>query len=195
MKLAGKTAIIDLDDTLASLRDVVMESLNELTGRNSHWSTWEELKVETLYGLEGVDTFLEIAHEQKLLEKSRPHPETVSFMHRLFDGGISTTILTARGWHPGAERITRHWLGLYGIPYNSLKVCQLHECKADYIRHTKNVLFTIDDSMKHCNAYNAMKKNRPEFVFAYAMKWNEGVDDGVIRINNLHDVGNYIEGL
>ena len=116
-------------------------------------------------------------------------------MRRLRDAGIETTILTARGWHPRGAEITKSWFELYDIPYTDIQVCQLHECKSDYIRRMDNVLFTIDDAKSHCNKYNAMAENRPEFVFAYAMKWNEGVDDGVIRINNLHDVGNYIEGL
>lgn len=190
--LSGMTAVLDLDDTLASLRDEVMVEFNALTGKNLHWSDWEVLRVEALYD---VDDFLGVAFEKKLSERSRPHPETLSFTRRLRDAGINTTILTARGWHPRAEEMTRHWLGLYDIPYTDLKVCQLHECKTDYIRHMDNVLFTIDDAKTHCNNYNAMTVNRPKFVFAYAMKWNEGVNDGVIRINNLHDVADYIEGL
>ena len=58
-----------------------------------------------------------------------------------------------------------------------------------------NVLFYVDDSKSHCNKTNALTENRPEFVFAYSQKWNEGTDEGVIRINNLLEVGKHIEGL
>jgi hypothetical protein len=185
-------AVLDLDDTLGSLRDVAMPVLNSISGKNVHWSEWDILDVEYLYG---IDCFLTVAEEHKLLEAVVPHPEASSFMCKLFDAGIHTTILTARKWHHRGKRITEHWLGLHNIPYNDLVLCEVPECKADYVRDMEDVLFVVDDSLRHCNAINALGMRRPEFMFSYAMPWNKNVDDGVIRIKNLHDVGTYLEGL
>lgn len=192
MTWACKRVIIDIDDTLSNLREEVMVEFNAMTGKNRHWSDWEVLKVEQLYG---VDDFLGPAYKSKLLERSRPHAETLEFMTRLALTGVEINILTAREWHPRAYDITTSWLHLYGIPYDHVMVCGLSDCKAAYIQKMKDVLFTIDDSKSHCNNYAAMSKNRPEFVFAYAMPWNTGVNDGVIRIDNLNDVFTHIEGL
>lgn len=192
---SGKVAIIDLDDTLGGLRHVLTDYLNEMTGKRQHWTGWTKLDVESIYGITN-DSFLEIAGEKKLLEKSRPHPEAASFMTRLMAAGLHVTVLTARSWHPRASAMTKNWLDLYEIPFHDIVVCSIEDDKADYIRHMDNVLFTVDDSVRHCNTYAAMTENRPDYVFAYDMPWNRKVvDETVIPITNLHQVEKYIEGL
>lgn len=194
MPLESRKSVIDLDDTLGGLRYVLMETMTRVAGKEVHWSKWDILSMDYVYGITN-DEFLEIAQETMLLERSVPHPEAREFMYRLFDADIETTILTARAWHPRARAITEHWLGLYNIPYTNLVLCGLDESKTDYISRMENVLFTVDDSKRHCNGFAALTHNRPKFVFTYDMPWNTNVDEGVIRIKNLLEVGNYIEGL
>lgn len=195
MSLRGKHAVIDLDDTLSGLRYPLMDTMNRLSGKNIHWENWGFLDIEQLYGISN-DEFLDIAGEHFLLERSHPHPETRDFMFKLHEAGVETTILTARGWHPRAKEMTRDWFNLYDIPHTQIVVCDLECKKADYIRHMDNVLFTVDDSTRHCNGYHTMEVNRPEYVFVYDMPWNTAnLEPGVIRIKNLHDISNHIEGL
>jgi hypothetical protein len=171
-----------------------METLNIVTGKELHWSEWTTNHVEPLYGITN-DEFLDIAAQFKFMERSLPHPEAVEFMHRLDEAGLEIVILTARAWHPRAHAITSGWLNMHGLIHHRVEVCGIFDNKADYIRHMDNVLMTIDDSQTHCNRFNAMATNRPEHVFAYGMPWNVNVDPGVIRINSMQDVHNYIEGL
>ena len=194
MRYSGRRAIVDLDDTLGGLRYVLMDVMKEKTGLYVHWSEWNILSMEAIYGMTN-EQFLDIAYHEKLLEKSRPHPEASSFMKRLSDAGLEIIILTARSWHPRAKRMTENWLELYDIPYDEVIVTSLEDDKSDYIRHMDNVLLTIDDSTRHCNGY-ARLQNRPEFVFAYSMPWNEDdLDESVIRVCSLENIYNHIEGL
>lgn len=195
MSLRGKHAVIDLDDTLSGLRYPLMDTMNRLKNKNIHWEKWGVLDIEQLYGITN-DEFLLIAGENFLLERSQPHPEAREFMYKLHNAGLETTILTARGWHPRAKEMTQNWLNLYDIPHTQIVVCNLECTKADYIRHMDNVLFTIDDSPRHCNGYSTMELNRPEYVFVYDMPWNiTNLESDVIRIKNLEEISNHIEGL
>ena len=117
-------------------------------------------------------------------------------MRWLVERGIVVKFLTARSWHPRAEAMTADWLRRHKICFDEIIVCSIEDDKADYIRHMDNVLFTVDDSVRHCNNYSAMPDNRPEFVFAYEMPWNRNVvDQNVIPIKDLFEIQNHIEGL
>lgn len=194
-RYSGKTAIIDLDDTLGGLRFVLEDHMNEMMGQTKKWGDWSRLDIEEIYGITN-DHFLEVAGQHKLLEKSRPHPEASAGMQMLRQSGLNLTVLTARSWHPRAELMTSNWLNLYDIPFDEIVVCSIEDDKADYIRHMDNVLLTIDDSIRHCNSYAQMECNRPEFVFAYDMPWNrEALHESVIPVKSLFELQQHIEGL
>jgi uncharacterized HAD superfamily protein len=185
-------AIVDLDDTLGCLREVLMETMNHRFKTTVHWDSWGQLSMEALYGITN-DHFLEIALETQLLERSRPHQEAREFMYALFDADVTVEVLTARSWHPRAKLMTESWLGLYDLPYSKVTVCALEDDKASYIRNTPNVILTVDDSVRHCNSYATMTKNRPTNVFVYDMPWNQNkIDSSVIRINNLQQILEYM---
>lgn len=187
-------AVVDLDDTLGGLRYVLMDTMNSIMGTDIHWADWNVLRMEDIYGITN-DEFLTIAEKHMILERSRPHREAREFMQRLRAEGIETTILTARSWHPRADSMTEHWLALYDIPYTELAVCDLEYDKSNYIRHMDNVLFTVDDSARHCLRYADAQPNRPKHVFAYDMPWNRNLPDDIIRVGNLNRIFDYIEGL
>jgi len=192
---SGKRAIIDLDDTLGGLRFVIEDHMNMITGTDKKWTDWKRLDVEEIYDITN-DKFLEIAGHQYLLEKSMPHSDARYGMKLLKDAGLQLTILTARSWHRRPEYMTQRWLELYDIPFDDIVVCAIEEDKADYIRHMDNVLFTIDDSPRHCNSYAQMTHNRPEYVFAYEMPWNQsGLHESVIPVKTLFEFSLHIEGL
>ena len=192
---SGKRAIIDLDDTLGGFRFVLEEHMNVLMDTDKRWQDWKRLDVEEIYGITN-DKFLEIAGHQHLLEKSRPHYCASAGMKLLKKAGIQLTILTARSWHRNPEYMTQRWLELYDIPFDDIVVCSIEDDKADYIRHMDDILFTIDDSLRHCNSYAQMTHNRPEFVFAYDMPWNQsGLHESVIPVKSLFELQLHIEGL
>lgn len=193
MRYSGYNVVLDLDDCMASMREPLHHILNRMSGKNLHWTEWHQLHVESLYGITS-DQFFNLAVESELLEIMKPHPEAAAFTHRLRAAGIKSTILTARGWHPLGESLTKHWLASYGFVYDTLEVCNVTCVKADYIRDMDKLLFTVDDSSRHCNQY-ITSDNKPEYVFAYMMPWTLGLNEGVIPINSLDEIGNHIEGL
>lgn len=188
-------AILDLDDTMASMREPLHHILNEESGKDLHWSQWDSVMADVLYGVSG-ERFFELALQHRLIEKMEPHKETRQFMEHLSDIGVETTILTARGWHPRGLTVTEGWLRYWDIPYSRVKICELADTKADYIQDMDKVLFTVDDSSRHCNGY-ARSANRPHHVFAYDMPWTKhglDTDQGIHTIKNLWDIVEIIEG-
>lgn len=189
----GYRAAIDLDDCMASMREPLHHMLNEESGLQLHWSDWEKLHVESLYGVTS-DRFFELALQERLIERMEPHAEAVEFMTRLADAGIHATVLTARGWHPRGLTVTEGWLRNWGIPFTEVVVCGVQDVKADYIQDMDKLLFTVDDSSRHCNQYSS-GANKPEYVFAYEMPWTLDLDGNVIKIQNLMEIMQHIEGL
>ncbi len=193
--LQGYNAILDLDDCIASMREPLHKILNEESGMDLHWSQWSTVLADSLYGVSGP-RFFELALSHRLIERMEPHPEARGFMQRLKDAGIHTTILTARGWHPRGQTVTEGWFRYWEIPFDKVTICQVTDSKVDYIQDMKKLLFTVDDSPKHCNMY--ARSGVPQHVFAYEMPWTTGKlneNEGIITVNALDEIGNHIEGL
>lgn len=195
-KISGRTVVLDLDDTLASMREPLHKILNEEAGMDLHWSNWNTVCADSLYNVT-PERFFELALAHRLIERLVPHTEAKPFMDRLAATGAKINILSARGWHPRGKTITEGWLRHWEIPYDEIFICGVEDVKADYIKDMGSILFAVDDSPRHCNQY-AQSENAPDYVFAYEMPWTERKlhpESGSILIKSLDEIGNYIEGL
>lgn len=193
---SGFTAVIDLDDTLLDMRTTLMGVLNEHTGLDLHWKNWQSLTAEEVYGVSQKD-FFKVTTEKKVIERMQPHPEAQRFLFNLKFRGLKVVLLTARSWHPNGAAVTKKFLRDQQLPYDELIVCDVESHKYEYITEQMGpVLFTVDDSVRHSNGFNAMEERRPHYVFGYSHPWNAGTwNEGVIEIGSLDDIGSHIQGL
>lgn len=191
----GYTVILDLDDTVANMRYPLQRIMNEHTGLDLHWQNWKSLTAEDVYGVSSEE-FFDIAIRESLVTRMLPHDDSEDFLWRLRDAGVTINFLTARSWLPDAQEVTEEWLKYHELQFDNVIVCNVEDNKYDYIQGMEKVLFVVDDSVRHCNGYNAMTVNRPEFVFGYTLPWNKNkMDEGVIQIGSLDDIGYHIKGL
>ena len=70
-----KIAVIDIDDTLADLRNPMCNSLNMVCEEKYHWEQWTgDNTVENLYDI-STDQLLSAIEDDSLLENLIPPPE------------------------------------------------------------------------------------------------------------------------
>lgn len=184
-----KTAILDMDDTLADMRSIVCRELNVRYDKDLHWTRWNDFRVENLYGI-SFDDFFSYLIENKVLERMNPHAETATFVKNLLDSDYKVTILTARKWHPNARSVTEKWLKKHSLKVHDLVICDVLDDKSKIVNDAYNkVDFVVDDSLSHCKSYvNCDNINK---VFVYDMPWNrcQNLDaTRAIRIKDLNDI-------
>ncbi len=167
----NKIAIVDIDDTLADMRSMICEVLNEHCDKDLHWSRWNTFRVEEMYGISYHD-FFDLLKRNSIIERMRPHDESAEFMRNLKHAGFHVTLLTARAWHPESREVTARWLDEHGIVYDNLVVCGVEHDKSEIVDSMYNgVDFTVDDSATHCRSY--VKNQNIKNVFVYNMPWNK----------------------
>jgi hypothetical protein len=109
-------------------------------------------------------------------------------------------LITARGWHPRGKEITEEWVSDYNLDIDELIVVEHDQSKTDVISGFNNIVFSIDDRIKHCREY--MRTGRIQHVLVYDAPWNThmtkhnpfvGGDDYHQRIFDLHEIIEHVE--
>ena len=171
------TIILDLDDVLANLRQSLYQSLVQASGIDVHWRHWRRYDLRDHY-----PTVLD------RLEEILIDDRTVATTRALKDLGFEIAIVTARGWHPRAEAITRDWLGEHGIHHDHLRIVPLGANKLEVLTPFPRIALAVDDHPDHVRRYRqagipALLMDRP---------WNAGFRDeagnGVTRITHCREI-------
>lgn len=189
--MTKKIAILDLDDTLANMKVHIHRILTEFRSDTPCHTEWNVFGVERRMGISWEDIQQRII-DQDVLSQMIPHDGAVSFTHGLKNLGYDVMVMTARGWHPDAYKITSRWLQKYGFNVDELNIVPITACKSDVInkcqRARDGVLF-LDDRHEHCKAVidNTNVKN----VLLFEQPWNTGID-GIKRVNNYSQIINII---
>lgn len=181
-----KIAIVDVDDTIADLKQELMHALDRETGKSVHWSKWTGMNVERLYGLSFQEMF-DTMIKHNVIDKLSPHSEAKEVLDRAKSLGTEIIIVTARGWHPSGKESTIKWLQNHKIPFDEVITVPIPGCKVDAIKKFGKVSLAVDDNVKHVDAFQ--KSGIVENVYLYATPWNEKVSRTRFnRINSLHKI-------
>ena len=148
------TIVLDLDDVLANLRESLYRTLSVATGIDLHWRNWTHYDLRQHYAIDEV-RLNEVLITKQALEACEPEHNAATTTHELVDLGFDIVIVTARGWHPQAESITRSWLAAHAIRYDHLAVVPLQGNKLDAIDTYSNIWFAVDDHPSHVLRYQA----------------------------------------
>jgi hypothetical protein len=146
------TIILDLDDVLANLREALYRSLARASGIAVHWRHWRSYDLREHYPTV-LDRLDEILIDDRTLESCRPEPGAVAATGALKDLGFEIAIVTARGWHPRAEAITRDWLGEHGIRHDHLRIVPLGANKLEALAPFRRIALAVDDHPDHVRRY------------------------------------------
>lgn len=146
------TIILDLDDVLANLRESLQRILQEQTGIDLHWSDWQHYDLRRHYLLESP-VLDELLMREQVLEICEPEAGAAEATAGLAELGLRVVIVTARGWHPRAEPISRAWLERHGVVYDDLRVVPLGGNKLHAIGDCRDIRLAVDDHPSHVERY------------------------------------------
>lgn len=191
--------LVDLDDTLGDLKTPMMDALNRHTKQDIHWSKWNTFDVPELYGI-SYDEFMDLLIDEQVIEKVVVHDSSYKFLNDLHKLGYYTVLITARGWHPQGHKVTSKWVEDHNLDIDELIVVDAHQSKTDVIGKFDNIVFSIDDRIKHCREY--MQTGLINHVLVYDAPWNthmgqwnqwwEG-NDYHERIYNLNEIIEHVD--
>lgn len=191
--------VVDLDDTLGDLKEPMMQALNRVTGKNIHWSEWNRFDVSNIYGLTDTE-MLSVLEGEYVLEQVIIHDSSYKFLNDLHGLGYYTVLVTARGWHPKGKEITEQWVSDHSLDIDELIVVGVDQSKTDVIDKFDNIVFSIDDRIKHCREYTQCGKIQHVLLYdtpwnAHMSRWNPywfGYDYDE-RIYDLHEIIEHID--
>lgn len=181
------SVILDLDDTLINFREPMCQLLNKLTDKGIHWKEWNCYGVGDFYDMTGEE-FCEYIVEHEILQNLEPHEETRGLLTELHNRNYNIVIISARGFHPNADKVTRDWFAKYDLPLDELYISTHGNRKIDSVKEHENIILTLDDNVQHCEDFIASGK--PQHVLLYDMPWN--IESSIPRIKSLNEVYNYI---
>ena len=148
------TIVLDLDDVLANLRESLYRTLSAATGIDLHWRNWTHYDLRQHYAIDEV-RLNELLIAERTLEACEPEQDAGIMTHMLAELGFEIVIVTARGWHPRAQAVTRSWLAAHAIHYDHLAVVSLQGNKLDAIDTYSNIRLAVDDHPSHVLRYQA----------------------------------------
>lgn len=196
-----KTCLIDLDDTLADMKQAMMSALNKATGKYIHWSKWNTYDVPALYGIE-YEKFLQICRDEQVIHNVVINESSENFLSTLKMLGFYNVLITARGWHPDGKKITEQWVTDHGLCVDEIILVESNQSKIEVIEKFDNIEFSVDDRIKHCREYKQTKKVNNVFVCdapwnTHMSRWNPycGGFDYDMRVNNLNEIVALYSGL
>lgn len=181
--MTKKTIIFDLDDTLGGLGESLCKSLNTFTGKGLSCEEWYKFDIISIYGMR-IDDFNNVIINDKLLENMKPFAESKKLLTDLKQQGYTIKVITSRGYHPNARKITEDWLNKYEIPFDELIITEHSKKKCDYVTEEENVVLFLDDRVENCEDFIASGKATN--VFLYSMPWNRY--SPINKMKNLDEV-------
>jgi len=176
----------DLDDVLANLRDHLMVVLNRETGRDIHWRQWDRYELSGVYDL-SIEQILHLVLEHGVLEAATLEPLAGAAVAASRAAGYRVAVVTARGWHPRGEALTRAWLHGYGLEVDALHLVRTFHGKAAALEALGEVAHFVDDHVGHL--YPALDLPRVQAVHLLDRPWNQHDR----QLHRLHGLGQFIE--
>ena len=146
------TIILDLDDVLANLRESLCQTLAQAASSRLHWRDWRHYDLRQHYPTV-ADRLEPLLIAARTLEICQPEPGAAAATQALGRLGFNVLIITARGWHPRGETLTRDWLNDHKIHHDELAVVPLGSNKLEALSPTHKVALAVDDHPSHVAQY------------------------------------------
>jgi len=194
-KLGGSRAgpapyvVFDLDDTLANLREHLMAALNRRTGLQVHWTEWRRYELVSVYGV-AVEQILAWVLEDEVLESATLEPHAHDAVTVAREAGYRVAVVTARGWHPRGERITREWLERQGLTVDDVHLVPAFGSKAHVLARLGQVGHYIDDHAGHLHPARVVPGVRKTYLLDRPWNWE---DTTLRRVRGLDEFVRILE--
>jgi hypothetical protein len=181
-KPLGKTAIIDIDNTLWQFSDAFYLELKKINGNFPTPDRWRTYDIwEGYCSVEDFIGAINTIHQHQDSDRYRPYPESKRFLSSLKENGFHIILASHRTQE--TSQPTERWLARHGLTYDEL-----------YLSFDKTVLFpkadvVVDDSPPTLE--KAIKCGA--LAAGLLFPWNSAYADKKIRLfQNLNEVLDYI---
>ncbi|MBO9471505.1 hypothetical protein J7355_15555 [Endozoicomonas sp. G2_2] len=179
---AKRTIALDVDDTLANLRDPIAAMISRELAVDVDWRHWTDYVIHERFKLP-LARFLTLLIEHEVLEHIALEPDARDSVEQLRAMGYRIEAWTARQFHPRAREITAHTLAPLGIGANDIVLFGQGESKATLLAERADVAFLVDDNAGHLAATGHGASDRTVLM---DRPWNRGV--AARRVHCMADV-------
>lgn len=182
--------IFDIDDVLFDFVPIVYQKgieHNKLK-TSEHYLNWTSYNHLNYFDYDDADKFRDFVLEAQVLENFIATPGSKDFMYwasQHYELGF----ITARGFHPQAEMITREFLNSQLDVDGKIIISGLYGSnKSQYISEFPGMISSfIDDNATHVQDF---RNNGISSVLRH-QKWNEN-DHADVRIHNFDEFKNFL---
>lgn len=190
MTINNPIIAFDCDGVLGDLVPGLCRICQKISGIAVEPSDWVTYDCHLSLGITSQDFFN--AHiTEGLLESTLVRDGVAHAVSDARNKGFDIAIITARGFHPNGEAITRAWLKKEGIEFDHLYLVDIHETKIQAIQSLQsigNVVAYVDDYLPHLHSLANHKEVDVE-LFLMDQPWNQ--DDAIF--NRVASVAEYVE--
>jgi len=191
-----KLFIYDVDDVIYDLKYIIRTALADVTGKDLHHDLWHSFNLNEVYDVD-LKLIFDAFHKHDILRNGVLNKDVHILNDYLHQNNIETVAVTARGWHPEADAITKALFSDNNIGIDKVYVVQHHERKSDVIAQFKDfeIVGYIDDNARHIKETRAVCGDNIKQYLLKDQPWNKSyeIESGVARIHSLLDVPKFIE--
>ena len=185
------TIWFDVDDCLTDTAPVIAQSMRRLTGIEMEPADWSHLNLLELYqlGPKDMDRVRDFWRKDELLERVEIFPHAKETLLVLHEAGYKIGLITARGWHPHGEQITRNWASSHHLPIEQVILTTIDQSKSECLKKIKtNVAGFVDDSA--VNVHSADKEGWPSVLLT--RPWNANWPGNLERISDIQEFPDWL---
>lgn len=158
MTTKKKWAVFDMDDVLTDFATSSYETMVALGYPDIPVSAWPNYNINDIYGLPSHLEFIQIMIEQQILQKSKVKEHALDTLLAFKEKGFHIGILTARGWHPEAQKITNEYVIKNELPVDKIVIAGHHTqgklFYASQFLEDGEIFCYVDDSPKHIRDFS-----------------------------------------
>lgn len=191
-----KLFIFDVDDVICDLKFIIHKALHTELGIDIAHEKWFSFNLEKVYGVPMKEIF-DAFHKHDILRNGKLNDEIYKTLDYLKNEKIDTMALTARGWHPEGNEITRVFFEENKINIPRIHVVNHSESKAKVISQLNDfeVVGFVDDNIKHIVDTKLECGDKVGNYFLRTQPWNMDFEkcNIVKRIDSLNDIPNHLD--
>lgn len=193
-----KLFIFDVDDVICDLKFIIYKALTEELGIDIHYNNWNSFYLDKVYGVD-IKEIYNAFFKYDILRNGNLNTQIFDVLDYLKHEKIATMALTARGWHPEGNEITRIFFEENGISIPKIQVVQHHESKSNIISqiNSHNVIGFIDDNPRHILETQKMCGDKVKQYILKNQPWNKEteIDSKIVRVTELNEIPKIIESI
>lgn len=181
--MSKRKFVIDIDSVLTQTETVIHRILQAETGKDVPITDWFQYELGGVYGItdhQVYEAFLK--HEHDMFMGVQTYPGARAFLERLREED-EVHIVTARGWSPLGESLTKRYFLQHELPYDSLTVIASSKLKGPFVKEI-GAYAAKDDHQDHL--YSMLREQPTMKACLRDQPWNAHVTD-LIRVYSFED--------